>query len=68
MSICCHRTDFSVLTGLFAVLGWPTESQRKDKGEADGWMMGWGGGAVTVPKRGRVGAPGDLKGPLGPLN
>lgn len=56
MSICCHRTDFSVLTGLFAVLGWPTEFQRKgEEGEGgggmDGWMMGWEGGGVTVPKR-----------------
>lgn len=31
MSICCHGADFSVLTGLFAVLGRPTECQRKAK-------------------------------------
>lgn len=51
MSICCHRTDFSVLTGLFAVLGWPIECQREGKGGMDGWMMGLKGGGVTVPQR-----------------
>lgn len=56
MSICCHRTAFSVLTGLFAVLGWPTECQRERRGggprhgRIDGWR-GWEGGGVTVPKR-----------------
>lgn len=59
MSICCHRTDFSVLTGLLAVLGWPTECQTKGgepgvgesgHGWIDGWW-GWEGGGVTVPKR-----------------
>lgn len=29
MSICCHRTDSSVLTVLFAVLGWPIECQTR---------------------------------------
>lgn len=40
MSICCDRTDFSVLTGLFAVLGWPTDCQRKGGGRrgGHGWM------------------------------
>lgn len=65
MSICCHGADFSVLTGLFAVLGRPTECQRKSKaregfagvvmvvvaGGTDRWMMGWKGGGVTVPRR-----------------
>lgn len=58
MSICCHRTAFSVLTGLFAVLGWPIECQGKGKGSMDGWMMGLKGGGVTVPQRERARASG----------
>ena len=67
VSICCHRSDLSGLAGLFTVLGWPSECQKRGGAWMDWWMAGlWRWRGDGPQERWRVG--GSWRGPLAPLN